>query len=101
MRLIHDEDFPVLYHILHVAPVERMRLDGGIDVVLEVPVLWIGDVADAEQAFYLFPAHVGNRDGAVLLVDHEVASKNFVLAQPFFRDLLAFCSNWGMMRFTR
>ena len=57
----------------HVALVERVRLDGDLDVVLQIPVLRIGDVADAEQLLDLFPALVGDGDGAVLLVDDVVA----------------------------
>ena len=50
-----------------------MGLDGDLDVVLHVPVFGVGDVADAEQLFDLFPALVGHGDGAGLLVDDVVA----------------------------
>ena len=42
-------------------------------MVLEVPVFGVGDVADAEEFFDLFPALVGDGDGAGLFVDDEVA----------------------------
>ena len=59
-----------------------------LDVVLQVPVLRIGDIADAQQPLDLFPSRVGNGDGAMLFVDHEVAGQDLVLAQTLL-DLLA------------
>ncbi len=56
-----------------------MGLDGGLDVVLEVPVFGVGDVADAEEFFDLLPALVGDGDGAGLFVDDVVAGPGFVL----------------------
>ena len=56
-----------------------MGLDGDFDVVLEVPVFRVGDVADAEQLFDLLPALVGDGDGAGLLVDDVVAGPGFGL----------------------
>ena len=52
-----------------------MRLDRRLDVMFEIPVLRIGNVSDAEQSFDLHPAFIGDRNVAVLLVDHEVAGK--------------------------
>ena len=72
--------FAVFHHVFDVAPVERVRFDGGFDVVLQVPVFRIGDVADAEQLFDFFPAFIGDGDVAVLLVDHEVAGVDLWLA---------------------
>ena len=46
---VDDDDFAVLDHVVHVALVERVGLDGGFDVVLEVPVFGVGDVVDAER----------------------------------------------------
>ena len=49
---VDDDDFfasSVLDHVVDVALVERVGLDGGLDVVLEFPVLGVGDVVDAEQ----------------------------------------------------
>ncbi len=72
-ELVDDDDFAVLDDVLDVALVEVVGLDGDFDVVLEVPVFGVGDVADAEEAFDLFPALVGDGDGAGLFVDDEVA----------------------------
>ncbi len=72
-ELVDDDDFAVLDHVLHVALVQRVRLDGDLDVVLHVPVLGVGDVADAEQLFDLLPALIGDGDGAGFLVDDVVA----------------------------
>ena len=69
------------YHVLDVAPVQRVRLDRRFDVMLQVPVLRIGDVADAEQFLDLLPAFVGDGDVLVLLVDHEVAGVDLRLAR--------------------
>ena len=98
-ELIDDEHFAVFHHVLDVAPVERVRLDGGLDVVLQVPVFRIGDVADAQQALDLFPALVGDGDGAVLLVDDEVAGEDLAVAGP--RSISSPISSCGMMRLTR
>jgi hypothetical protein len=87
-ELVNDDDFAVLHHILDVAAVERVRLDRRLDVVLQVPVLGIGDVADAEQLLDFFPALVADRDRAVLLVDGEVAGVGLGLARRVL-DLLA------------
>ena len=72
-ELVDDDDFAVFDDVLDVALVEGVGLDGGFDVVLEVPVFGVGDVADAEQAFDLLPALVGDGDGAGLFVDDVVA----------------------------
>ncbi len=55
-ELVDDDDFAVLDDVLDVALVEGVGLDGGLDVVLEVPVFGVGDVADAEEAFRSFPS---------------------------------------------
>src|SRR5207253_2969379 len=60
-------------HVFDIAVVERVGLDGGLDVVLEVPVLRVGDVANAQQALNLFPAFVGDQDVFVLFIDRVVA----------------------------
>ena len=48
---VDDDDFclAVLDHVIDVALVERVRLDAGLDVVLEFPVFGAGDVVDSEQ----------------------------------------------------
>ena len=73
-ELVDDDDLALFDHVLDVALVEVVGLDGDFDVVLEVPVLGVGDVADAEQLFDLLPALIGDGDGAGLLVDDEVAA---------------------------
>src|SRR5271155_179514 len=65
-EFVDDDDFAVFHHVLHIAPVERVRLDGDFDVVLQVPVLNVGNVADAEQPLDLLPAFVGDTDRLVL-----------------------------------
>ncbi len=72
-ELVDDDDFSVFDDIFDVALVEGVGLDRGLDVVLEIPVFGIGDVADAEEAFDLLPAFVGDCDGAGLFVDDVIA----------------------------
>ena len=55
-ELVDDDDFAVLDHVVHVALVEGVGLDGGFDVVLEFPVFGVGDVADAEKPFRSSPS---------------------------------------------
>ncbi len=78
-ELVDDDDLAVFDDVLDVALVEVVGLDGGLDVVLEVPVFGVGDVADAEELFDFFPALVGDGDGAGLFVDDEVAGSGLVL----------------------
>ncbi len=72
---VDDDDFAVLDHVVDVALVEGVGLDGGFDVVLEFPVFGAGDVVDAERFLDGDPAFVGDADGAVLLVDDVVAGE--------------------------
>ena len=74
---VDDDDFAVLHHVVDVALVEGVGLDGGFDVVLEVPVFGVGDVVDAESLLDGDPAFVGDADGAVLFVDDVVAGEGF------------------------
>ena len=78
-ELVDDDDFAVFDDVLDVALVEGVGLDGGFDVVLEVPVFGVGDVADAEEFFDLFPALVGDGDGAGFFVYDVVAGPGFGL----------------------
>ena len=48
-KFVDDDDFAVFDHVLHIAAIERVRLDRGFDVMLERPVFRVGNVADAEQ----------------------------------------------------
>jgi len=72
-------------------------LDGDLDVVFEVPVLGVCDVADAEEFFDLLPTLVGDGDGACLLVDDEVSGPGFVSRVSISSP----ASRRGMMRLTR
>ena len=76
-ELVDDDDFAVFDHVRDIALVERVGLDGDLDVVFEVPVFGVGDVADAEQLFDLLPALVRDGDGARLFVDDVVAGPGF------------------------
>ena len=87
-ELVDDDDFAVFDHVLDVALVERVRLDRCLDVVVQVPVLRIVDVADAQQLLDFVPAFLGDRDAPVLLVDDVVAGEFFGLAGRLV-DLLA------------
>ncbi len=95
-ELVDDDDFgalgAVFDDILHVAPVEGVGFDGGLDVVLEVPVFNVGDVADAEEFFDLLPAVVGDGDGFVLFVDDVVFGEDLGFA---LLDLFAEDQAWG------
>ena len=82
-ELIDDDDLAVLHHVLHVAPVQRVRLDGRLHVVLQIPVLRIGDVADPQQSLDLLPPLVRHRYRLMLLIDHVIAGQNLL-----FRTLL-------------
>ena len=74
-KLVHDDDFAVLHHVLDIAPVKGMGFDRGIDVVLEVPVLGVGDIPDAQKLLDFFPARVGDGDALVFLIHHVVAGE--------------------------
>ena len=87
-ELVHDEDFAVLHHVLDIATIQRVRFDRGLDVVLQVPVLRVGDIADAQQPLDLLPSRIGHGDGAVLFVDDVIAGEDLVFAQAAL-DLLA------------
>ena len=78
-EFVDDDDFAVFDHVFDVSAIERVRLDRGLDVMLQRPVFRVGDVSNPEQPFDLLPTLVGDRDVAVLLVDHEVAGKDLSL----------------------
>src|SRR5208283_4239661 len=80
-ELIHDEHFAVFHHVLDITPVERVGFDGGVNVMLQVPVLRVGDIADAQQALHFLPANVCDGDGAMLLVHYIVAGENLVFTR--------------------
>ena len=57
-----------------------MGLDGNLDVMLQIPVLRVGDVADAQQLLDLLPTLIGHADGLVLFIDHEIAGEDLLFA---------------------
>src|SRR5262249_10624726 len=75
-EFVNDYDFSIFDHVFNITVIERVRLDGGFDVMFEHPVLWIGDVADAEQTFDFLPAFIGDGDVAMLLINRVVAREN-------------------------
>ena len=76
---------PSLIDILHIAAIKCVRFDRSIDVMLERPVFRIGNVADAEQLLDLQPAFVGDRNIAVLFIDHKIAGELRGLAGSHFQ----------------
>ena len=72
-KFINDDDLALFDDVLDVAAIQRVRLDRGLNVMLEWPVLRIGNVADPKKLLNFFPAFVGNRNVTVLLIDHKVA----------------------------
>ncbi len=74
-ELIHDDDFAVFHYVFHIAVVERVCFHRGIDVVLQVPVFRVSDVADPQQLLDFLPAFVGDCDVPVLLIDHVVSGE--------------------------
>ncbi len=108
---VHDNHLAVLHHVVHIALVKRVRLDGRLDVVLEFPVFRVGNVADAQRLLDRLPALVRHADGALLLVHNVVAGQVLLaLAQPDAQFLLPLCvvhstsspsSSCGMMWRTR
>ncbi len=97
-ELVDDDDFALFDDVLDVALVEGVGFDGDFDVVLEVPVFGVGDVADAEELLDLLPALVGDGDGAGLLVDDVVAGVGLGVEGL---DEFAVLRAMGMMTLTR
>ncbi len=76
---VDDDHLAVLHHVLHIALVERVRLDRRLHVVLQFPVLRVGNVADAQQLLDRLPALVRHADRPLLLV-HNVVAGEILLA---------------------
>src|ERR1700733_8463776 len=57
-----------------------MGFDGDLYVVFQIPVLRVGDIANAQQLLDLLPPLVGHADGLVLLIDDVIAGENFFFA---------------------
>src|ERR1700733_2050669 len=72
-EFVHNDDFAVFHDVLNVTVIESVGLNGGLDVMLEVPVLGVGNIADAQHLLDFYPAFVGNRDAAMLFIDDVVA----------------------------
>ncbi len=45
-ELVNNDDFASFHHIFDITVIESVRLDGGLDVMLESPILRVGNVAD-------------------------------------------------------
>ncbi len=72
-ELVDDQHLAVLHHVFHVSPVVIVCLERGLHVVLEVPILGIGDIAYPQHFFDFFPAIFGDGNRLVLFVDGVVA----------------------------
>ena len=70
-ELVHDDDFAVLHHIVHVALHDAVGLDGLIDVVGGGAVLRVAEVVQMEELLRLFNAPSRQGAGAGLLV-HDI-----------------------------
>ena len=57
-----------------------MGFDGNLYVMLQVPVLGVGNVANAQQLLDLLPPLIGHADGLVLFIDHVVAGEELLFA---------------------
>ena len=83
-EFVDDDDLAVLHHVVDVELVDGVRAQRLVDVVLDVGVLEVVDVAVAEpveqQLLRLLHAALGERDGLVFLVDHVVAGEVDLLA---------------------
>ena len=72
-ELVDDDDLAVLDDVVAVAPVQRVRLERGVEVAGE-PRVGVVQVVDAEQALDLVDALLGRADGLVLEVEEVVAA---------------------------
>ena len=91
-ELVHDDDLAVLFDIVHVALHDVVRLQGDVDVVVDLHVLRVGEVFDVEVLFALGDARLRQGHGAVLLVHGEVAGGGLGAAEArvtVFDDLSA------------
>ncbi len=79
--MVDDDHFTIFHDVLDIAPVKGVRLDRGLHVVLEIPVLGIRNIANAEQLLNFFPAFIANGDRLMFFVQHVVAGKLLGLAR--------------------
>src|ERR1039458_4326857 len=83
-EFVHDDDFVLagvvvaLDHVVAVAQVKGMRLDGLLDMVLPLDGGDVVDVGQAQQLCSLVEAFFGEGCAAVLLVDRVVAGGVFL-----------------------
>ena len=71
-ELIHNDDLAVLHHIVLVPVHDAPGLDGLVHMVLDLQVVWVGQVLDAEKLLGLFHAPAGEGTGLPLLIDDVV-----------------------------
>ena len=67
-ELVHDDHLAVLHHVVDVPAHERVGAQGAVDVVVQLGVLGIVQVLNAEGGFYLLGALVGQGAGLLLLI---------------------------------
>ena len=72
-ELVHDDDFPILHHVVDVLLHQAPGLHGLVDVVGDGGVFGIGQVFQAEILLRLGNARGGQRHGAALFVHIIVA----------------------------
>ena len=68
-ELIDDDHLAVIHHILPIAAVEDMRLQGRVQIAGEAVVLRGIEVVDPQCLFYLGDTRLGHADGTYLLID--------------------------------
>ncbi len=73
-ELVDDLDLAVLEDVVHVALVERLRLQRLDQVIDELNVARVVEVLDLERALDLLDRGLGRRDGLVLLVVQVVGA---------------------------
>ena len=76
---VHNDHLTVLHHVLHIAPIEGVRLDRSLHVMLQFPVLSVGDVANSQELLDRHPAIIGYTNRPLLFVNDVVAGKILVL----------------------
>ena len=71
-EFVHDDHLAVLHHVVHVALHDEVRAQGAVHVVVQLAVLRIVDVLDAEGSLNLAGAFVRQGHSLLLLFDLEV-----------------------------
>ena len=65
-ELVHDDDFAVLHHVVHVPLHEGVGLQRGQNMVVKLAVFHVGDVFHLEEGLGLGHTFVGEGDGLFL-----------------------------------